>query len=68
MPVDSFVFHHDRENCLNLMFHVLTFWIMFYGEMLRQNKGSFIYYLRKTFRKLTFLTPWYAQVRVRVKG
>ena len=29
---------------------------------------SFIYYIRKLSEKLTFLTPWFAHVRTRIRG
>ena len=31
-------------------------------------KGSSLNYVRKIFRKTNFLTPWYAHVRVRIRG
>ena len=37
-----------------------------FGELsskLHYHMESFIYYIRKIFEKLTFLTPWYAHVR-----
>ena len=32
------------------------------------SRGPSIKYVSKIFRKLTFLTPWYAHVRVRIRG
>ena len=50
----------DHYNVCSV-FHILSWGNKhLFSRLSRSNKESFIYYVCKFFKKLTFLTPWYA--------
>ena len=59
--VNHLVCLRQQENCENRFtyLHII---------FLKYALGSSIKYVRKIFRKITFLTSWYAPVRVRIRG
>ena len=59
---DFFVFIYEHIHQINLAFLLLTLSMFLYvKKILKKFDHSF-------YEKLKFLTPWYAQVRVRIKG